>query len=88
MDFRENLLNLYYHKNLHYKNTTIIILFTYITGIIVAFLTNQLDITNNIDLIFIITLSTAVFTIGILFLNEFNYHLKKIPKEIKKLNSI
>ncbi|MDP3027600.1 MAG: hypothetical protein Q8N63_07890 [Nanoarchaeota archaeon] len=85
MDFRKNLLDLYYYKNLQYKNTVIIILFTYFIGILVAFLTKQLDITNRLDMILVATLSIIVMGIGVLFLNEFNYHLKKIPEEIKKL---
>ena len=85
MDFRKNLLDLYYYKNLQYKNTVIIILFTYFIGILVAFLTKQLNITNRLDMILVATLSILVIGLGVLFLNEFNYHLKKIPEEIKKL---
>jgi len=85
MDFRKNLLDLYYYKNLQYKNTVIIILFTYFIGISVAFLTKHLNITNRLDMILVATLSIIVIGLSVLFLNEFNYHLKKIPEEIKKL---
>ena len=85
MDFRKNLLDLYYQKNLQYKTTAIIILFTYFIGILVAFLTRQLNITNELDMILVATLSIIVIGIEVLFLNEFNYHLKRIPEEIKKL---
>ena len=86
MDFRKNLLDLYYYKNLYYKNTAIIIMFTYFIGILVAFLTKQLKVNNILDMILVSILSIIVISIGILFLNEFNYHLKKIPEEIKKLS--
>lgn len=85
MDFRKNLLDLYYYKNLQYKNTVIIILFTYFIGIVVAFLTKQLDITNRLDMILLTTLSILVIGLEVLFLNEFDFHLKRIPEEIKKL---
>ena len=85
MDFRKNLLDLYYQKNIQYKTTTIIILFTYFIGILIAFLTRQLSITNKLDMMLIATWSIIVIGIGVLFLNEFNYHLKRIPEEIKKL---
>ena len=40
---------------------------------------------NKLDMILVATLSIIVIGLGVLFLNEFNYHLKKIPEEIKKL---
>lgn len=85
MDFRKNLLDLHYYKNLQYKNTTIILIFTYFIGILISFLTKQLKITDSLDMLFVAVLSIAVIGVGILFLNEFNYHLKRIPEELKKL---
>ena len=85
MDFRKNLLDLYYQKYVQYKVTTIIVMFTYFIGMLIAFLTKQLDITSSLDLIFAGIISVGVFGVCINFLIEFNYHLKKIPEEIKKL---
>jgi hypothetical protein len=86
IDLRKNPLDLHYTRNLQYKNTTIMVLFTYIIGILIAFLTKQLTLAA-IDMLFVSMLSITVICVGILFLNEFNYHLKRIPGEIKKLNN-
>ncbi len=87
-DYRKNILDLYYNKNLQNRNTTIILIFTYIIAISIAFLTNQLIITDIFDVYFSIVISGAVIITGLLLLNKFNYHLKKIPEEIKNISKI
>ena len=61
------------------------ILFTYVVGLMISFLTNQLNPIKFQDMIFTAIISIAVFGVAILFLNRFNYHLTNIPKEMKKL---
>jgi len=85
-DYRKNLLDLNYQKYLQYKIITLIFLFTYFIALIVAFLTNQLSITDKNDLSFVSILSIVIIAVGYSFLRRFNYHLKKIPKEIKKIS--
>lgn len=82
---KKTILELYFHKYLIYKNTTIIILFTYSIAVLIPFLTGQLKITNLSDVFLVSIISSAFIVFIVIFLNEFNYHLKKIPEEIKKL---
>ena len=85
MDMRKELLNLYFHKYLAYKNSAIMILFMYFIAVLILFLTGQLNLKNFIDMTLVLIVSSVFVTIIILFLNEFNYHLKRIPEEMKKL---
>jgi len=84
-DVRINLLELYFNKYLQYKITTILIFFTYIIAIMIPFFTGDLKPGNFFDMFLLLIVSFFIISIIVLFLNEFNYHLKRIPKEIKKL---
>ena len=81
----EKILELYFHKYLLYKNTTIIILFTYIIAMLVPFLIGQLKLTNLKDMLLVAIISLVVFIFIILLLKEFNHHLQRIPEELKKI---
>lgn len=84
-DYRKNLLDLHYQRYLQYKIVTLIVMFAYFTAVILGFFTKQLKMTDKVDLIFVGIFSVIMIVLGYLFLNEFNYHLKRIPKEMKKL---
>jgi len=86
MNSKCSLLELYFHKYLQYKIVTITILFAYAIAILIPFFTGELKIDNIKSMILVAIISSAVFIIIIIFINEFNYHLDKIPKEIKLLN--
>ena len=86
-NIRAYILELHFNKNLQYKNTTIIIAYSYFIAILIPFLTGQLSLTDYFALLLIFTISSAFITLIIILLNEFNYHLKRIPEEIKKLQS-
>lgn len=85
-DVRIILLELNFNKYLQYKITTFLVLFTYIIALTIPFLTKQLRFSNLSDMLFIIIITSVVFIPIILLLNEFNYHLKRILEEIKKLD--
>ena len=85
MNTKKDLLKLHFHKYLAYKNSAIMILFMYFIAVLIPFLTGQLNLKNFIDMILVLIVSSVFITIIILFLNEFDYHLKKIPEEMKKL---
>ncbi|MEK6948163.1 MAG: hypothetical protein AABX19_02870 [Nanoarchaeota archaeon] len=82
---KKNLLDLEYNKNLQYLNTTIVILFTYIIGLIIAFITKQIDIKNNIQLSIVtivsLTLTFLLFAVLILIKDS----MKRILFDIKQL---
>ncbi len=86
MDVRKNLLDLYFHKYLSYKNTAIIMMFGYFVALLVPFLIGELSFFNLKDTFSVGIVSSFFISLTLLFLNNFNYHLKKIPKEIKKLD--
>lgn len=83
---KKNLLDLNYNKYLQYYNTAIILLFTYLTAISIVFLTRQIDFGSSIQLLVAVSLSFFVISILILFPLHFKEHLKKITKEIRKLD--
>jgi len=82
---KKNLLDLQYNKYLQSYNTLIIILFTYFIGIIVAFMTKQIDYRNISQLGLIGLISIAVLSIIALFMLKSKEHITNIPNEIKKL---
>jgi len=85
MDARKTILELYFHKYLLYKTTALIILFSYFVALLIPFLTGQLNLKNFSDIILVLIISSAFTQQIVLLLNEFNYHLKRIPEELKKL---
>ena len=82
---KKNLLELQYQKNLQYFNTTIILLFTYIIGVFIVFITKQIDYRNFNQLILIGIISIAFLSILILLLLKFKNNSNKIISEIKEL---
>ena len=83
---RKNILDLEYSKYLQYYNTSIVVLFTYLIALIVALFTNQIKYENYLQLSLFIPLSVLVIGIVYILLSNFKMHLRRIPKEIVKLN--
>jgi len=82
---RKNLLDLEFNKNLQYFNTSIILLFTYIIGVTIVFLTKQIDYRNPKQLLLVILVSIVIIVAITAFMFNFDINLKKISKEIKTL---
>jgi len=85
LNYKKNLLDLHYQKYLQYKIVSVIFMFTFFIAVVIGFLTKQLSMTNKIDLLLVGIFTVVVIGIGSIFLKRFNYHLKRIPIEIKKL---
>ena len=82
---KKNLLDLDYNKHLQYYNTSIILLFTYVIGTFIAFLTKQIDY-KNLNQLFLFTIVSIAFVAPItIFMRKSKEQLIKIPQEIKKL---
>jgi len=83
---KKNLLDLQYTKYLQYYNTSIIILFTYVIGVAIAFITKQIDYKslNQLYLVGLISLITISIVISLML--NFKKHLSNIPHELKKIN--
>lgn len=82
---KKNILDLTYNKYLQYQTTSIIISFTYLVGVAVAFLTKQLSLTDYSQMILLLSFSIIVLTPAVYFILSARKHLKNIIEEIKKL---
>jgi hypothetical protein len=82
---KKNLLDLHFHKYLVIASTSVLIAFTYIIGIAIAFFTKQIKLDNLTNTIVFINISLFVLCIcSIVFINSL-YHLQNIPKVVKRL---
>ena len=81
----KNLLDLEYNKYLQIYHTSIVLLFSFLIGVLIALLTNQIDFSNmaQVGIFFTVTIMIIFSIIG--FMVTSHYRLKKIPKEIMKL---
>lgn len=82
---KKNLLDLQYNRYLQSYNTSIIVLFTFLIGIGVAFITKQVDYNSFNQMLSIATITIAVVAVIVLLMLQFKGHMSNILKEIKKL---
>ncbi|MBU0627827.1 MAG: hypothetical protein KKC75_01450 [Nanoarchaeota archaeon] len=82
---KKNLLDLHYNRYLQYYNTTIIILFTYIVGLGIAFITKQIDYKSLNQMLSVAIVTIAVVAVIVLLMLQFKEHMNNIIQEIKKL---
>jgi len=82
---KKNLLDLQYNKYLQYYNTSIIILFTYVIGVAIAFITKQINYKNMNEIGLVAIISIAVISIIVMFMLKMKDHIQNIPNEIKML---
>ena len=85
MNIKLELLKLHFQKNLQYKNTLIIITFTYFIATLIPFLIGQLSFKNAKDTFTIGIISLTFIIVSLQLFNNLNHHLKQILIEIKKL---
>jgi len=83
---KKNLLDLKYSKYLQYYNTTIILLATYLIGLSIALISNQISTSNPINFFFALILSLIYCGTIIKFAINFKKQLHKIPKMIATLS--
>lgn len=82
---RKNLLDLNYQKYLQYRNTSIILLFTYFIGIAIAFGTNQIKYSNTNQILLISLISITIIPAICMPLLYFRFMMAKILKEVEEL---
>lgn len=83
-DLKKNIMDLNYQKYLIIASTSIVLLFTYTVGIIIAFLSGQLKFTLiNSFVMFILALFIIITTSYFLFSSI--REIKRIPRIIEKL---
>jgi len=59
--------------------------FSYFIAIFIPFLIGELTLVSIRDMLLVGGVSSFLTAIFVISLNRFNYHLKKIPEEIKRL---
>ena len=83
---RKNLLDLHFSKNLQYFNTSLILLFTFLIGIIIGFITNQISYGNSGQLLIVGISSTIIISMLVVFIHKFRERMKRILKEVRNLD--
>jgi len=76
---------LQYNRYLQSYNTSIIVLFTFLIGIGIAFITKQIDYTSFNQMLAVATITIAVVAVIVLLMLQFKGHMSNILQEIKKL---
>ncbi len=83
---KKNILDLNYNKYLQYYNTSIIIVFTYIVGILIALITKQIDYSSSTQLLVLCAVSTIFGSAMVLLLFRWKRHMLNILRDIKGLD--
>lgn len=83
---KKNILDLQYSKYTQYYITTIIIFFTYVTGIFIAIISDQ--ITSRLQVIVASVVSFGVILILLVFVLRFRTRMHQIMKHIVALKEI
>ena len=82
---KKNILDLHFQKYLIIASTSVLVAFTYIIGVVIAFLAKQIKLDNsNTISIFLALSGTVLGFCSIIFFNAL-YHIKNIPKVVKNL---
>lgn len=82
---RKNLLDLQYHRQLQYYNTSLIALLTYFIGMVIALLTRQIDLSDVNQLLVAMLISAAFLGIIFYLLRLFRVRMSMITEEVKTL---
>ncbi len=83
---KKNLLDLQYNKYLQYYTTSVILLFTFLIGVVIAFFTKQLSLVDMRQMLLVGVFSIIVLGVISSCMLYFRSHQEKIIEEIKKLN--
>lgn len=82
---KKNKLDLSYNKYSQFFNTVIIILVTIFIAILLAILTEQIEIGKNIPFVFVISIFLFALIISIYYLINFHNKMEAIMRKIDKL---
>jgi len=81
----KNILVINYTKHVQYKTTAIIVGFTYIVGVVIAFMTRQLSFSDKTQIIVVIIFSLIVLVLCVYTILDSQKHINRIPKLISNL---
>lgn len=82
---RKNILDLQFQKYLTISSTSIIIMFTYVIGVVIAFLTKQIKLNDFIVMGILFVISAGVFGIGSILFFKALFHLRNILEVLKEI---
>ncbi len=85
INIKKNILDLNYQKNLVIISTAIIIILTYIIGVMIAFLSNAIEL-SFFNIIYLILFTSIIIVSCLFFFIKSFKKLRSIPKEIEALN--
>lgn len=80
---KKNILDLRYQKNLSYFNTAVIILFTYVIGVMVALLIGRISFVNYFQLGTLVFVTVGFFGVNLWFMKEFKKEMNLVLVELK-----
>ena len=73
-------------KNLVIASTSVIILFTYLVGLGIAFVTEQINLNNIFSMIYLVLVSLVIFSACVFFFFKSLFHIRNIPKILRDLD--
>ncbi len=82
---KKNILDLHFHKYLIIASTSIIISFTYLIGVGVAYVTNQIKLDDFVSMTILFIFSTALLGLCAFFFFKAYYHIKNILSILKNM---
>ncbi len=82
---KKNVLDLQFQKYLTISSTSVIIMFTYVIGVVIAFLTKQIKLNDFVIMGILFVISAGVFGIGSVLFFKSLFHLKNIPEVLKEI---
>jgi len=85
LSLRKNILDSDLQINLQISSISVIIIFTYFIGIIIAFLSHQIQLNSFIDMGLAIIISTVILSISAFFLIPSINKIRKIRKALRNM---
>ncbi len=82
---KKNILDLSYSRNLQYQTNAIVILSSFVIAVVLALFTNQIDLTNGIQLILLGIFSILFLSYVTVALMKYQWALNDICEQIKQL---
>src|SRR3989338_7644831 len=83
---KKSLLELHYSKYLQYQTNSLIAIFTFIIGIIIALATKEINFSDYFQMTIVGFFSIIILTPSTYYFINSKKHLKQIPEEMKKLS--
>ena len=82
---RKNILDTDFQKNLQIASIAVIILFTYLIGLLIATITHQINWSSFIDTIILFMISLSIITMVGFFLIPSVNKIRRISKSLRKI---